>query len=105
MDAYGTGTARGSWALLEPTRCTSPILDYKNGKYLKAAGRWVAADRLLYHTGTELEAAREKAKAAAAEASQAAVEAELDTGNFPVGARVFAKGLAPSGEREWFVAQ
>ena len=104
MDAYGTGTARGSWALLAPTRCVSPILNYKNGKYLKAAGRWVAADRLLYHTGIELEAAREKASTAAAAASQAAVEAELDTACFPVGARVFAKGFAPSG-RDWFIAQ
>ena len=104
MDAYGTGTARGSWALLQATRCASPILDYKNGKYLKG-GRWVAADRLLYQTGIELEAAREKVATAAAAASQAAVEAELDTGGFPVGTRVFAKGLAPSGQREWFVAQ
>ena len=104
IDAYGIA-GHGSWVLLEPTQPpTSPILGYKSGKYLEG-GRWVLADRLLSYTAEELAEAREKAIIVVEEASRAAVEAELYTGGHSIGSRVFAKGLAPSGEREWFVSK
>ena len=52
-----------------------------------------------------LAATREAKKAEATEASQTAVDAELDTGGFAIGRRVFAKGLGGDGEVAWFVAQ
>jgi hypothetical protein len=43
-------------------------------------------------------------QAAAAAASQAAAEEELDTGEFAIGRRCFAKTLGPDGEHAWFIA-
>jgi hypothetical protein len=102
---YGTGGA-GNWVLLEGT--PPPILDFHAGKYkVKRGGAdvWLRADDLIEYSGSDLAAAREAKKAAAAEASQTAVDAELDTGGFAIGRRVFAKGLGGDGEVAWFVAQ
>ena len=91
--------------LLEGT--PSPILDFHAGKYrVKRGGDvWLRAEELVEYSGSDLAAAREAKRAAAAEASQAAVDAELDTGGFAIGRRVFAKGLGGDGEVAWFIAQ
>jgi hypothetical protein len=101
---YGTGGA-GSWVLLEGT--PPPILDFHAGKYMVKRGGdvWLRAEELIEYSGSDLAAAREAKKAAATEASQAAVDAELDTGGFAIGRRVFAKGLGGDGGVAWFVAQ
>jgi hypothetical protein len=104
---YGTGDI-GSWTLLEPVRAASPILDFANGRYKVKRGehdKWLRADELVHHSGDDLAAARTKTAAAAAAASQAAVDEELDTGEYAIGRRVFAKALGPDGEHAWFVAQ
>ena len=102
---YGTGCA-GEWVLLEGT--PPPILDFHAGKYRVKRGSgdvWLRAEELIEYSGSDLAAAREAKKAAATEASQQAVDAELDTGGFAIGRRVFAKGLGGDGEVAWFIAQ
>ena len=102
---YGTGGV-GNWVLLEGT--PPLIMDFKAGKYMvkiDEADVWFRAENLIEYSGESLAAAREVKKAAAVEASQQAVEAELDTGGHAINARVFAKGLAPDGEVAWFIAQ
>ena len=102
---YGTGGV-GNWVLLEGT--PPLIMDFKAGKYMvkiDGADVWFRAENLIEYSGESLAAARQVKKAAAVEASQQAVEAELDTGGHVINARVFAKGLAPDGEVAWFIAQ
>jgi hypothetical protein len=102
---YGTGDA-GNWVLLEGT--PPPVLDFKAGKYMVKnddADVWLRAEELIEYSGSDLTAAREVKKTAAVEASQQAVDAELDTGGYAIDTRVFAKGLGPDGEVTWFIAQ
>ena len=92
--------------LLEGT--PPPILDFHAGKYrVKRDGVdvWLRAEDMVEYSGSDLAAAREMNRDAVAEASQEAVDAELDTGGFAIGRRVFAKGLGGDGEVAWFVAQ
>ena len=100
--AYG-GEAYGAWVLLDGT-LAPPIEAYEKGKYL-VAGVWKRAIELHFHRPDEMKAARDAASAAKAAASQMAAEEELDTGDFTIGARVYARGLAPDGERAWFVCK
>eukprot|EP00966_Prymnesium_polylepis_P253839 5867102-Prymnesium_polylepis.1 len=77
------------------------------GKYQKRRGGadvWLRADELIHHSGTELAAARDSAKAAAVEASQVAVEEELTDGGHEVGDKVFVHALGPDGETAWYQA-
>ena len=103
---YGAGGV-GSWVLLSPNRPASPLLDYESGRYKVNRGgdKWLRAEELVHHSGKELAAAREAKKMEAVEASQAACDAELDTGGFDVGRRVFAKGHGGDGGMGWFVAK
>ena len=80
------------------------IAAFEKGKYL-VAGTWKRAKELHFHLPGELKAARETASAAKAAANQVAAEEELDIGDFTVGTRVYARGLAPDGERTWFVCK
>ena len=100
--AYG-GEAYGAWVLLDGPLAL-PIDAFEKGKYL-VAGVWKRAQQLYFHLPDELKVAREAASAAKAAASQLAAEEEMDTGNFTVGTRVYARGLAPDGERTWFVCK
>ena len=100
--AYG-GEAYGAWVLLDGT-LAPPIDAFEKGKYL-VAGAWKRAKDLHFHLPNELRAAREVASAANAAASQVVVEEEMDIGNFTVGARVYARTLAPDGEHAWFVCK
>jgi hypothetical protein len=100
--AYG-GEAYGAWVLLDGT-LAPPIDAFEKGKYL-VAGVWKRAQQLHFHLPDELKVAREAASAAKAVASQVAAEEEMDTGNFTVGGRVYARSLAPDGERTWFVCK
>ena len=100
--AYG-GEAYGAWVLLDST-LAPPIDAFEKGKYL-VAGAWKRAKDLHFHLPNELKAAREVASAANAAASQVVVEEEMDIGNFTVGARVYARTLAPDGEHAWFVCK
>jgi len=100
--AYG-GEAYGAWVLLDGT-LAPPIDAFEKGKYL-VAGVWKRAKELHFHLPDELKVVREAASAAKAAASQVAAEEEMYTGGFTVGARVYARGLAPDGERTWFVCK
>ena len=104
---YSSTGGTGSWTLLEPARAASPLLDFANGRYKVTRGsndKWLRADELVHHSGGELAAARAKTAAAAAATSAAVAADELDTGEYAVGRRVFAKGLGPDGDVAWFVA-
>eukprot|EP00966_Prymnesium_polylepis_P129344 2991488-Prymnesium_polylepis.1 len=98
ISSYNTGEY-GGWCLLESTRPATPLLDYKNGKYLKS-NQWHrnTADALLHHTGDELAAARDQAAAAKIEASQAACEEELADDGHEVGDKVYVRAIGPEGE-------
>ena len=100
--AYG-GEAYGAWVLVDGT-LAPPIDAFEKGKY-SVAGVWKRAQQLYFHLPDELKVAREAASEAKAVASQAAAEEEMNTGNFTIGARVYARGLAPDGERAWFVCK
>ena len=101
-EAYG-GEAYGAWVLLDGT-LAPPIDAFESGKYLVRGG-WKRAKELHFHLPDELKVAREAALAAEAAASQVAAEEEMDTGDFTVGARVYARGLAPHGQRTWFICK
>ena len=58
------------------------------------------AERISPYSDEELEYFREIILK-----KRAAAEEEMDTGNFTVGARVYARTLAPDGERAWFVCK
>ena len=100
--AYG-GEAYGAWVLLDGT-LAPPIEAYEKGKYLVAGARKRAIE-LHFPRPDAMKAARDAAPVAEAAASQMAAEEELDTGDFTIGARVYARGLAPDGERAWFVCK
>jgi|MDSW01.1.fsa_nt_gb hypothetical protein len=100
--AYG-GEAYGAWVLLDGA-LAPPIHTFEKGKYL-VAGAWKRAKELYFHLPNELKAARDVASAAKATASQLVEEEEVDTGNFNVGARVYARTLAPDGEHAWFICK
>ena len=102
IDAYGEGDY-GTWLLLDET-LAPPIDAYESGKY-RIGGELKRAVQLPFHTAEELKEARDAAAEAKWAETEAAVQMELDTGDFSVGRRVFCRGQGGDGEQAWFVTQ
>ena len=102
VDTYGDGDY-GSWLLLDGT-LAPPIQGYESGKYL-VGEEWKRAVQLPFHTSEEMKSARDAAAEAKRAETEAAVEKELDVGDFSVGRRCFARGQGGDGEQAWFVAE
>ena len=102
LDAYSSTGDFGSWMLLDGT-LAPPIKSYQGGKY-NVGGVWKRAGQLPFHSVHEMKAARDAAAVAKRAKSEQAVAMELDTGDFAVGRRVFARGMGGDGEQQWFVA-